>query len=150
MDESGIEESLYRDYARAVRGKKVVVDIKGKKSKRTSVIAAYLPHTKEIIAPFVFEGYTDSARFNGWLEKCLLPVLRKGQTIIMDNASFHKSIRTKELIESIGCKLLYQPAYSPDLNPIEKQWAVLKRIYRCFKARGYDHDDAITASFRMI
>jgi len=42
----------------------------------------------------------------------------------MDNASFHKSNLTKELIESVGCKLLFQPHYSPDMNPIEQQWAM--------------------------
>lgn len=150
MDESGIEETLHRDYARAERGKRVIVDIQGKKAKRTSIIAAYLPHTKEIIAPFVFEGYTDSKRFNGWLQKCLLPVLHKGQTVVMDNAPFHKSKKTRELIESVGCKLLYQPAYSPDLNPIENQWNTLKEIYKAFKKRGYLHDDALNAAFGFI
>ncbi len=45
----------------------------------------------------------------------------------MDNASFHKSQRTKELIESVGCKIIFLPPYSPDLNPIEKFWANMKR-----------------------
>ncbi|WP_425360391.1 MULTISPECIES: transposase [unclassified Candidatus Tisiphia] len=50
-----------------------------------------------------------------------------GLTIVMDNASFHKSKKTKELIESVGCKLIFLPPYSPDLNPIEKFWANMKR-----------------------
>ena len=111
------------------------------------MIAAWLPEAKKIIAPYVFDGYTDSKRFNGWVKKCLLPSLKKGQTIVMDNAAFHKSNLTKELIESAGCKLLFQPAYSPDLNPIEWQWAVLKRKYRKFKQRGYEHQNAVDAAF---
>jgi transposase len=47
--------------------------------------------------------------------------------VVMDNASFHKSQRTKELIESVGCKLIFLPPYSPDLSPIEKFWANMKR-----------------------
>ncbi len=106
-----------------------------------------MPHIKSIIAPYVFEGYTDAKRFNGWIEKCLIPCLKKGQVVIMDNAAFHKSKKTKELIEAAQCKLIYQPPYSPDLNPIEKQWAVLKREYKKFKYRGYEHDNAINAAF---
>jgi len=63
----------------------------------------------------------------------LLPSLRPGQTVIMDNASFHKSQKTRELIELVGCKLLYLPPYSPDLNPIEHFWANLKRELKDWK-----------------
>ena len=68
----------------------------GKKSRRTSVIAAYLPQVKKLDATYAFDGYTDAKRFNGWIKKCLLPVLKKGQTVILDNAAFHKSKLTKE------------------------------------------------------
>jgi len=147
LDESGIDEYLHRDYARSLRGTQVISEVSGKKFGRISIIAAWLSNQKEMIAPYVFEGYTDSTRFNGWLEKCLVPCLRKGQVIIMDNASFHKSIRTKELIEAAGCKLLYQPAYSPDLNPIEKQWAVLKRKFRKHKHKFETFNQAVDYAF---
>ena len=101
------------------------------------------------MAPYVFNGYTDSTRFNQWLEECLLPILRTGWTIILDNASFHKGARTRELIEKSEYNLLYLPPYSPDLNPIENQWAVLKNHYKTFKQRGYEHDNAIDASFMI-
>ena len=147
LDESGIDEFLQRDYARSKRGKQVISDVYGKKYGRTSVIAAWLPHSKEMIAPYVFDGYTDSKRFNGWLEKCLLPCLKKGQVIIMDNAAFHKSKLTKELIESVGCRLLYQPPYSPDLNPIEQQWAILKRKFRKHKHKFKTFNEAVDYAF---
>lgn len=147
LDESGIDEFLQRDYARSPRGKQVISDVCGKKYGRISVIAAWLSFTKKMIAPYVFEGYTDSTRFNNWLEKCLLPELKPGQVVIMDNAAFHKSKRTKELIESVGCKLLFQPAYSPDLNPIENQWAVLKRKFRQHKHKFDNFNDAVDHAF---
>jgi transposase len=147
MDETGIDSSLQREYARTKRGNKVKSDICGKKLQRTSVIAAWSRGTKSIIAPYVFDGYTDSKRFNGWVKKCLLPELKKGQTVVMDNAPFHKSKITKELIESVGCKLLYLPTYSPDFNPIEHIWAMLKQKYRTQKRQGYEHDDAINRAF---
>jgi transposase len=148
MDESGIEESLMREYARAERGKQVISEVKGKKTQRTSVIAAWLPKAKEMIAPYAFNGYTDAVRFNGWLQQCLLPCLREGQVVIMDNAAFHKSKKTREIIESAGCRLLYQPSYSPDLNPIEQQWAILKRKYRTLKQSGLLHYDAVNYAFK--
>jgi transposase len=149
MDESGIDASLQREYARAPRGKQVISDVKGKKTERTSLIAAWLLEAKEIIAPYAFNGYTDAVRFNGWIKKCLLPVLKKGQVVVMDNAAFHKSKKTRQLIESVGCTLLYLPPYSPDLNPIEKQWAVLKRKYRKLKYLGWQHEDAVDLAFAL-
>ena len=65
--------------------------------------------------------------FETWVEKFLIKELNSGQVIIMDNASFHKSQKTKNLIESVGCKIIFLPPYSPDLNPIEKFWANMKR-----------------------
>ena len=147
LDESGIDEFLQRDYARAARGKQVISDVCGKKYGRISIIAAWLSEAKELIAPYVFDGYTDSKRFNGWLEKCLLPELKAGQVIIMDNAAFHKSKLTKELIESAGCRLLYQPPYSPDLNPIEQQLAVLKGKFRKHKHKFDNFNDAVDYAF---
>jgi transposase len=149
MDESGIDSSLCREYARSERGKRVKTDIFGKKFERTSLISGWIHQAKEFIAPYAFNGYTDSTRFNQWLEQCLLPVLGPGWTIILDNASFHKGMRTKELVEKAGCNLLHLPPYSPDFNPIENQWATLKSHYKTFKQRGYEHDNAIDASFMV-
>lgn len=148
MDESGFSDGLQRDYARARRGSLVISNVKGKKNKRTSVIAAYASATKTLLAPYAFVGYTDAKRFNGWIETCLLPVLRAGQVVVMDNAPFHKSQKTKDLIESVGCRLLYQPKYSPDLNPIEHVWANLKRKYRkIIRHPNMDHYNAVNALF---
>jgi transposase len=149
MDESGIDSSLCRNYARAKRGIQIKTDISGKKTNRTSVIAGWFHSVKKFIAPYVFDGYTDNIRFNEWLEKCFLPEVEAGSTIVMDNASFHKGSKTKELIEKAGCKLLYLPPYSPDYNPIENQWAVLKAHYKTFKSRGYEHNNAIDAAFSI-
>lgn len=102
-----------------------------------------------MIAPYVFEGYTDTKRFNGWLERCLLPELKTGQIVIMDNAAFHKSKLTKELIESVGCTLMFQPPYSPDLNPIEKQWAVLKKKFKKHKHKFDNFNDAVDYAFKV-
>ena len=77
-----------------------------------------------------YMGTCNAQLFEKWIEKILLPELKKGQIIIMDNATFHKSERTKILIESAGCQLLFLSPYSPDFNPIEMFWAWFKTQIR--------------------
>jgi len=147
LDESGVDETLHRPYARATRGTKVLGEISGTKAKRISLIAAI--NESQMLAPMRFEGYCDTVMFNAWLKQALLPKLRPGQTVLMDNASFHKSLTTKVLIESKGCFLKYLPTYSPDLNPIEPQWAILKARLRKHKKQNQSLPKAIDSIFAM-
>ena len=130
MDESGLDHEVHRPYARAPRSKKVYADISGKFRSRTTLIAGYMKGG--FIAPFCFKGHTNTEVFNTWVEEVLLPDLRRGQVVILDNAAFHKSSRTTELIESAGCRVIFLPPYSPDLNKIEPMWANLKQKIRDF------------------
>lgn len=75
----------------------------------------------------VFDGSCNTDLFNNWLEHFLIKELKPGQVVIMDNASFHKSEKTQQLIKSANCMVIFLPPYSPDLNPIEKFWANMKR-----------------------
>ncbi len=146
MDESGIDRFLHKEYARSERGKQVFCDIKGNKYQRVSMIAAQCKKT--ILSPFVFQGTADTKLFNGWVEKCLLPELKSGQVIIMDNYIIHKSKETQRLIESVGCKILFLPPYSPDLNPIENYWAVIKSRIKKLKSTCKDFQKAIDLAFQ--
>jgi len=128
LDESGIADGMIRDGGWARQGERLWGEISGKRRKRISVIAALI--SKRVLAPFRFEGYCNSEVFNTYLENVLIAELRPGQTVILDNASFHKSARTRNLITKAGCDLLFLPAYSPDLNPIEHTWAQLKKKLR--------------------
>lgn len=78
----------------------------------------------------VYQGYCTAKVIETWLDKFLLPQVRPGQVIIMDNAPFHKSSKIKEVIEKSGCELLFLPSYSPDLNPIEHCWHQVKTVIR--------------------
>lgn len=82
------------------------------------------------MAPFTVEGACNRVVFETWVSTCLIPVLKSGQVIILDNATFDHGGRIAELIEQAGCQLLYLPPYSPDLNRIEKCWAWLKSRIR--------------------
>jgi transposase len=129
VDECGINQELYRLYGRSPCGQRIYDDISGNRIvPRISMIAAYCDG--RLLAPFRFDGYTDAVVFNLWLEKCLLPELTEDQVVVVDNATFHKSTKTRQLIQSVKCHLLFQPAYSPDLNKIEPQWANLKQGVR--------------------
>lgn len=125
IDESGINKYLYRQYGRAQRGEEVYGAISGHRYHRKSFIAAQ--NKSSILAPFCYTGSCNTTLFNTWLKKILIPELTPGQIFILDNASFHKSKESIELIENAGCKVLFPPPYSPDLNPIEKFWANFKK-----------------------
>jgi len=79
--------------------------------------------------PVLYEMNCNKEIFNKWIEM-LITTLKPNQVVVMDNASFHKSSEVQRLIESVGCKLIYLPPYSPDLNPIEKFWSVLKKWFK--------------------
>ena len=147
LDESGVDDALHRPYARAPRGTQVLGDVSGTHAHRISLIAAL--RESQLLAPMRFEGYCDTLVFNAWLEQVLLPELQPGQIVLMDNASFHKSPTTKTLIESKGCTLKYLPTYSPDLNPIEPQWAILKARLRKHKRPEQSLGQVIDAIFAM-
>ncbi len=95
---------------------------------RTSLIGGYC--NNRLLAPMLFEGTCNTTVFNQWLEQMLLPELLVGSILVLDNATFHQSRRTRELVEQAGCTLMFLSPYSPDPNPIEKLWANLKRAWR--------------------
>ena len=84
------------------------------------------------------EGSTDRGVFEAYIEHALAPTLEAGQVVVMDNLPAHKPARVRELIEERGCELIYLPAYSPDLNPIEEAFAKIKDTLRRAGARTKD------------
>lgn len=101
----------------------------------------------EWIAPMEYAGTTDSVLFEFWFENCLLKEVQPGSVIVLDNATFHKKSVLPELAEKYGCKVIFLPPYSPDLNPIEKKWAWLKRKLRETLNNFDTFDDAIIGAF---
>ena len=97
-----------------------------------------------------YQGTCDAKLFNLWLKDFLLPSLGSGYTLVMDNAAFHKSEETKEIIEGADCQLLLLPPYSPDLNPIEKFWANLKAIIKKIIGNFETLAEAVDHAFRSF
>lgn len=126
LDETGFEGCAYRPHDRARQGQKIYGDRSEKRWQRMSLLLAQMG-TKRL-APMLYAGTCNTELFNTWLEVFLVPELSTGQTVVMDNASIHKNKRTQEILEKAGCQLLYLPPHSPDFNPIEKTFGILKRI----------------------
>lgn len=125
VDESGFEASTYRPYAWGKRGKRVYGDRTGHTRPRTSVIAARRKH--QWLAPMIFKGTANAALVNQWFRQMLCKELRPGSTIIWDNARFHKKTELEAIAQEHGHHILFLPPYSPDFNPIENDFATLKK-----------------------
>lgn len=138
---------MHRDHCYAHRGVKIIGEVSGKKFKRTNIIAGYVSY--QTIAECVYEGNSDKKFIEDWVEKFLLKHLKKGQVVIWDNASFHKSSKVQKMLEDAGCRLIFLPPYSPDLNPIEHFWANFKKWLRNNISTYNTLWDAIVAFFSL-
>ena len=126
IDESGFTQTDFRRYAYAPKGVRVEAKVPSHRYTTMTLIAARLDGC--FTAPVIFEGSYDAIAFNTWFSEMLSPLLNDTHVVIMDNASFHKGSQTAELIRDSGASLLFLPPYSPELNPIEKDFANIKRI----------------------
>ncbi len=115
-------------YGWAPRGTRCDAVKPGTSAERVNVVAGLKGET--LLAPFVFTGYCDALFFNRWLEEALIPELKPGDTVILDNAAFHKPDTIRRMLEATGCKALFPPRYSPRDNEIEHRWFPLKNSAR--------------------
>ena len=99
----------------------------------------------------MFEGAVDRAMFEAYVEQILGPSIRAGDIIVMDNLAPHKSQIARTFVESRSATCLFLPAYSPDLNPIEKMWSKVKQILRGLQARTHEElFDAVAKALSMV
>lgn len=145
VDESGIDDNQDYPYGYSLKGQRFYALKRGSKKTRISMIAAL--NQKELKAPMTFEGYCNTRVFEEWLQQGLIPALKQGQTIILDNASFHKSKKIEKIINQAGCELLYLPPYSPDLNAIEHEWFPIKNRIRKNISRFSSFREAVDNAF---
>jgi transposase len=149
LDESGVTTSMTRLRGRCLGGKRIHEATPAGHWKILTVLGAM--SLRGMVATMTIEEATDADIFLAYVEQVLAPQLRPGDVVVMDNLSSHKVGGVRELIEKAGAELLYLPAYSPDLNPIEKAWAKLKQLLRSAKARSKDElDQAITDALKLI
>jgi transposase len=134
VDECGTNITLTRLYARAPRGERAFGKVPRNWDKNVTLIAAM--SAEGMGQAMSVEGATDGAAFEAYVRHYfLLPTLKEGQVVVMDNLQAHKSTRVRKLIESVGASVLFLPPYSPDFSPIEEAFSKIKAILRSIEAR---------------
>lgn len=136
LDETSTQTTLTRTHGRAPRGERVVGAVPRTHGANITTLVAMGPTGMQ--APCVFEGAVDSALFVRWLRRWLVPTLRWGTTVVLDNLSVHRHAEVRTVLERAGCHLVYLPAYSPDFNPIELAFSKLKTHLRSVGARAFE------------
>jgi transposase len=149
LDEVGAHTSLTRLYGRAPRGQRLVGAVPQGTWQTTTLISAI--RQEGVIAPFVFRGATDEAAFRTYVEQVLVPALRPGDIVALDNLAAHRVPWVARRIRKAGAGVWYLPPYSPDFNPIEKIWAKVKARLRQAAARTTEALwDAIAEALRAV
>ena len=149
LDESGVNTDLTRLYGRALSSQRAV-DHAPLNTPRTATVLSSIRLDGEK-AFTTYQGGTTGERFVQYLEETLLPTLRPGDIVVMDNMRSHHVKAVREILEAKGMKVLYLPPYSPDLNPIEKMWPKMKAILRKWKIRCLEQlPDAIERALACV
>jgi len=145
VDETGCDDRLQREYGWSERGQPCVDHRVGHASERFSVVSAWHKGSG-LVAPLSFSGTCHRRLFELWLRVMLSPTLRKGQVVILDNARFHRQKAVQRILKRIGCRALFLPAYSPDLNLIETQWNSFKTRVCTRRLHGMNLKNAVDAA----
>ena len=127
---------MARTHGRCLRGERLRMGSPHGHWKTTTFVAGLT--LRGMIAPFVLSGPINRDAFETYVEKVLVPELRPGDIVVMDNLSSHKGPRARQLIEALGARMLFLPPYSPDFNPIENAFAKLKALLRKAAERTVD------------
>jgi transposase len=128
VDETWASTNMARRYGRSPRGRRLVCPVPHGHWKTTTFVAAL--RADGLTAPVVVDGAMTGDLFVAYVEQQLVPTLRPGDVVVMDNLQAHKRVGVARAIEAAGCELRLLPPYSPDLNPIELAFSKLKGLLR--------------------
>jgi len=144
LDESGVNTGMTRLYGRAPKNERVVDAVPDMRFSRTTLLSSI--RMDGTMVPCVFDDALNGAMFREYVRVFLVPTLKPGDIVVMDNLSSHKVSGILEMIEAAGAQVRFLPPYSPDLNPIELMWSKIKAILRKLKIRSKDLIDSAIAS----
>jgi transposase len=145
IDETWAKTNMTRRCGRSPRGQRLVAKVPHGHWNTTTLIGAL--GVGGVRCSTVVDGPVNREVFEAFVEQVLLPSLRPGDIVVMDNLSSHKSPKVRRLIESAGAELIYLPPYSPDLSPIEPAFSKIKQLLRTLAARTRD---ALWSSLQTI
>ena len=149
LDESYATTQFTRLRGRATRGLRLVDRVPHGHWKLLTILTAI--GVEGVVTAASVDAATDADVFRTFVNEALVPALRPGQVVIMDNLAAHKVAGVREAIERAGCRLLYLPPYSPDFSPIEPMWSKLKQALRSTAARTVSElIEAIGVAFTTI
>jgi len=149
IDESGTQTNMTPRCSRSPRGKRAYGSAPRNREKNTTLIASL--SLSGLGEAMTLEGAMHGDAFVAYLSAFLVPTLVPGQRVVLDNLSVHKNKRIRPLIEGAGCQLIYLPAYSPDLTPIEQAFSKIKEHLRRVGARTREGlGTAITAAMATV
>ena len=133
LDEMGANVGLSPTHARAPRNEPAYAHAPGNHGANHTTLAVLTP--AGLVAAMTVRGAADALTVEAFVRELVVPLLRPGQLLILDNVATHKGDRLRRVVEAAGCQLRFLPAYSPDLSPIEEAFAKLKALLRRAKAR---------------
>jgi transposase len=133
LDECGITTNMVRTYARAYRGERAIGRAPAGRYERLTLLGAIGLHG--LLGLMTIPAFTNEAVFYAFIKHVLVPELRPGQVVVLDNLRVHKRPSIRKLIEDAGCRVLFLPRYSPEWNPIEPCWSKMKNFLRTYAAR---------------
>jgi transposase len=149
VDECGTHTSMTRRRARAVRGRRAPGSVPRNRGPVTTLLAGV--SLAGMSPAMTVEGGTDTAVFATYLEHFLLPALPAGTVVVVDNVGAHQPERIRQLVAAAGCELVFLPAYSPDLSPIEEAFSKIKALVKAAAARTRAAlDRAIAAALEAV
>jgi transposase len=128
IDETWTATNMARTHGRCAKGQRLRMGFPHSHRKTTTLVAGL--RLSGMVAPMVLDGPINGDWFEAYVDQVLVPTLRPGDIVIMDNLSSHKRLSVKLLIEAAGATLAFLPPYSPDFNPIEKAFSKLKTNLR--------------------
>jgi len=131
-----VTTDLLRRYGRSPRGTRLHDHTPCSHWETQTVIAAL--RVDGVSAPAVFDGPIDAVSFQAYVEQVLVPTLRPGDVVVLDNLAVHKQPDVRTAIEAVGAQIRFLPPYSPDFNPIELAFAKLKAFLRAARPRTYE------------
>lgn len=134
-----------RRYARAVGGQRAIGHVPAGHWTQLTILSAL--SLTGLGATMTVDAATDTDVFVAYVRQLLVPTLRPGQVVVLDNLGAHKAAVARRLIENAGCRLLFLPPYSPDFNPIEQAWSKLKTLLRGAAARTREVLEAALRTF---